>query len=233
MSVRRQVSAAPAPYWPRRFAVFAVLAALAALLAASPRSMAAEEGEITAPEDSWISVTGTAVATARGRFRLDHGGDETPVMIDSKRYMKERDRIDNRTVTVYGRLDRDFFDRERLEAAAVFVHDLDLAFYADGVSEEGVRRSLSQPQDGPAPEPGMIGISGRVAATRDDGLTLRAGGREFKVDTSGVADRSAVKEVGRGDMILVYGKLGESRLFDNPAIRARSMTVLKQGADAR
>jgi len=90
------------------------------------------------PDDTWISISGTAVDPQAASFTLDYGEGTVLVEMDDWDWYGEAGGIlDGDKVTVYGEIDDDFYELTSIEASSVYVESLGTYFYANSDDEEG------------------------------------------------------------------------------------------------
>jgi len=91
------------------------------------------------PDDAFVTLSGQVKSTGNGEFALDYGEGSIRVEMDDwDRYDEARPLSEGDQVTVYGRIDDDFFEATTIEAGAVYVAGLNSYFYASSADEEGI-----------------------------------------------------------------------------------------------
>ena len=189
-----------------------------ALAALVPSQRAAHAQEPAAASDQeWITISGTVVATTPQAFRLDYGaGLITVEMDDADWYQEGRNLLLNDRVTVYGRVDKDAYERRTIEAGSVYVRNLGTYFYASSADEEDFALWTPTPLT-----VGDVEMSGTVASISGRELTLRSG---FQIDTSMLGynplDDKGYQRIDVGDRIKVGGRV-EDDLSDKTELMAR------------
>lgn len=196
----------------------AVLAGALAL-AAGPTRALAQEAE-TAPDDSWVSVSGTVVSTTPSAFRLDHGTGLITVEMDDFDFFGEgRGLMVNDQVVVYGRVDDDLFERRTIEASSVYVESLGTHFYASALDEEDFGRwTVAVPI-----EVGLVEVTGTVTAVTGRELTISTGATSIQVDTNALTydplDDRGYQQIDIGDRVKVSGQM-EGGIIDDRELEA-------------
>lgn len=209
---------------------------LALALGAPAASVAAQEsgatGPYARPDDSFITLSGTVVEPGASAFELDYGsGTITVEMDDWDAYGKARALMDGDTVTVYGRVDDDFFERTTVEAGAVYVDQLNSYFYASSMDEESavyLPQLWVAPQVTPASE---VTVRGEVASVDKKGksFTVSIGDDEVEVETHllgyNPVDDKGYQRIDRGDYVSVSGNL-DWEMIDGQVLTASTITTL-------
>jgi uncharacterized protein YdeI (BOF family) len=157
---------------------------------------------------SWITLSGRVVGTAADSFVLDYGtGRITVEMDDWDFYHEGRALLPGDQVTVTGRIDRDFAERKKIEAASVYVGSLGTSFTANPGDEEDFASVIVAV---PA-APGFTGISGTVSNIEGRRFTLGEPNANILVDTSSMAenplDATGKFRVKPGDRVQVWGRM--------------------------
>lgn len=188
-----------------------------------------------APDESWLSISGTIVSTQPTSFRLDHGaGVVTVEMDDHDFYDEARNLLVNDQVIVYGRIDDDLFERRSIEASSVFVEDLGTFFHASSVDEED-SSSLSVVTPIPV---GRADVVGLVTSIDGRDMTIGRGLASVKVDTSTLSfnplDDDGYLRIDVGDRVRVSGEIDDplfgERELDADRIFEISRTGGRDGA---
>lgn len=198
-------------------------ATLGALIAAP----AMAEDPRTAPDNSWISVSGTVESVSPNAFVLDYGeGAITVEMDDGDRDADGYKLIPGDEVTVSGIVDDDFFEARTIEASSVYVESIDTYFYASAVDEEDTFVTVTTPIVVSATV-----VQGEVTEVGDDKFTVDAGGSRIQVDVSELPvnplDEEGYQKIDVGDWVSVSGKM-EDRLFASHQLVASSVVSLSR-----
>jgi uncharacterized protein YdeI (BOF family) len=184
----------------------------------------------TAPDATWVALTGTVVDAQEDRFLLDYGEDVITVEMDDwDAWGDAVGLLPNDEVVVYGRIDDDFFERRTIEAGSVYVRDLGTYFYANAVDEEDV------PMVAVVDFEPRIELSGVVTSVRGRELELDTGAGVVDVSTRTMPydplDDEGFQQVDVGDRVRVSGELGRD-LFDDLALMAQTIVSSRTAEDA-
>jgi uncharacterized protein YdeI (BOF family) len=179
---------------------------------------------------SWITLSGRVVAAGPNRFDLDYGsGRVTVEMDDWDWYHEGRALLAGDEVTVTGRVDRDFAERKKIEAASVYVKSLGTTFRANPDDEEDFSTIVVSV---PA-KPGFVGLSGIVSNIEGRRFTLDEPNANIVVDTSPMADNpldaTGKFRIRAGDRVQVWGQL-TARPNEPVALKAEGIII--QAKDA-
>ena len=151
----------------------ATTAAAAAAFSLLSAPALATQNPYNAPDDTWISLSGTAVETGPSSFWLDYGNGTVLVEMDDFGWYEKEGvgLLDGDKVTVYGEVDDDLFETASIEASSVYVQDLGSYFYASAADEENNPFYVITPV-----EPGYTQVLGTVTSVGDrdfgDGLLI-------------------------------------------------------------
>lgn len=160
--------------------------------------------EAAGEDGDWIRIDGTIVSAAPSEFVLDYGEDTITVEVDDWDFAQEgQSLLPGDRVSVTGRVDQNLFDAQSIEASAVYLHNLNVVYYASAADEEefGLAAVPQRPQaDG-------VDYIGWVTGTSDNGFTLGTGPLKISVDTIGLQTPLAEQSVDVGDRVYVWGDL--------------------------
>jgi uncharacterized protein YdeI (BOF family) len=180
----------------------------------------------------WVSLSGKVVSATPHQFMLDYGAKTIPVEMDNYKWYNENVLLPGDKVTVTGRMDNDFFQDRRIEAASVYVNDLHRYFYASPADEEDGYYTTFLAID-PITNHESVSLSGTVSAVDGEIMTLDTGLQNFRVDTGTLGydpfDSTGLEEVAVGDHVVVSGRMDDGDLFDSREIDATGMTKLSMG----
>lgn len=183
------------------------------------------------PDGSFLTISGTVVAPENESFELDYGaGTITVEMDDWDAYGEARPLMDGDTVTVYGRMDDDFFEVATIEAGAVYVDQLNSYIYASSADEESAYSPhlWVTPRITPVSE---ITVRGKVTAVdgEDKTFTVKIGDETLLVETASLGynpvDDKGFQRIDRGDWVSVSGDL-DYQLIDGQVMKAKTLTTL-------
>ncbi len=208
----------------RHFLTAAVIAMMSVGLTATVSAQPVE----TAPDDTWVTVTGTVVSTTPSSFRLDYGdGIMTIEMDDFDSYGDVQGVLENDQVIVSGVVDDDLFEQRTIEASSVFVENLGTYFYANPADEEGLY-AWSIPTEIVV---GDLEVTGTVTAIDGREMTIAFGPHLISVDTIELSynplDDRGFQQIDIGDRVKVAGNIDDD-LFDEPELNAEWIVNLSQ-----
>lgn len=183
------------------------------------------------PHDSWISLTGTVESVMADQFRLNyHENGEgwiTVEMDDGDRDADAYKLMPGDSVTVYGLIDDDLFERRTIEASSVYVKNLDTYFYASAADEEDTfvtHPTLLDVND--------IVVQGRVTEVSDDEFKLETGLRQITVETEDMAydplDDEGYQKIEVGDHVSVVGEVDYDFLEGREVVATSIVTLWKR-----
>jgi uncharacterized protein YdeI (BOF family) len=213
---------------PKRTLIGAGVAAV--MLTAAP---AMGENPYQQPDETWISLSGTVVAPSADAFTLDYGeGVITVEMDDWDSYGDAYGLMDGDNVTVYGRVDDDLYELSTIEAAAVYVQNLNTYFYASSADEEGLDYTPVYHWNLYAkPIASQVTVSGTVTSVSEPErrFTLDTGKRKLTVETEAMAynplDDLGYQQLDTGDVVSVTGDI-DYEFFDGRVLEADSVTTI-------
>lgn len=202
------------------------LAAAVALGLAGPAIT--QENPKTLPDDTWISLSGTVTSTTADTFRLDYGdGMITVEMDDWDAWGDTFPLMDGDKVTVYGEVDENLYVRDTIEAASVYVDDLNSFFYASPADEEEIGIWAVDT----VADVGDVSYVGTVQSVdpMTDSFTIDTGKQELTVDVDALLydplDDEGFQKIEVGDVVSVEGTLDED-FFTNNDLVADSIVTL-------
>lgn len=168
------------------------------------------------PDESWISISGTAVDPQAASFTLDYGeGTVLVEMDDWDWYGDAAGILDGDKVTVYGEIDDDFYELTSIEASSVYVESLGTYFYANSTDEEGAYEGYKGDYDywvSYAPiVVGQTTVRGTVTSVTGREFTINTGLRQLTVDTIAMPynplDDKGYQQIDVGDYVSVSGSM--------------------------
>ncbi len=190
------------------------------------------EDPMIAPDDSWISVSGTVESVTHDAFMLDYGeGLMTVEMDDGDRDADGYKLVKGDKVTVNGRIDDDLFETRTIEASSVYVDNIDTYFFASGFDDEAINDVIV-----------TVATPVVVSATTVQGRVTEVGSEEFVVDTGLRQVRVEVEEMSYkplddegyqkievGDRVSVTGEI-DNDLFEGRELVADSVVTLSSSS---
>jgi len=204
----------------------AIIAALA--VSGAPALSAADPS--TKQDGSWITISGTAVATNADSFTLDYGKGTVQVQMDDwdlDWYKEGYAKMDGHEVTVSGRIDDNFFVKNSIEASSVYDWSLNQYFYPNSTDAQASYWNYSQP----VYNSGQTTVYGTVTKTSPDdrAFTVDTGSRTLKVDTNEMLynplDQIGFQKIEIGDRVSVTGDMNTT-FFLNRELEANSVITM-------
>jgi len=201
---------------------------------AAPEPAASEPAPepVEGPENSWVDLTGTVTSTTDTAFNLDYGSGIVTVEMDHWVNYGEAFPIgDGDQVTVYGEVDNEIYENAELEAASVYVDDLNSYFYASAAAKEELGHWAADAEA----EAGDLTYIGEVETVNPatDTFTLETGLAEVTVDTSGMRydplDDEGFQKIEVGDRVSVKG-VADAGFFDANELSAENVETLGKQA---
>lgn len=189
--------------------------------------------------EAWLQLNGTVTSVSANEFKLDYGTGIVRVEMDDWDDTAEGYYVSpGDDVTVLGKLDADVAETRSIEAASVYVDDLNTYFYVNPADEEDVATA------GTRFDRRVIGMNSHAAEvypTTVVGTVKDVDGREFTIDvgtTKLIVDTSQMsynpldvegyQQVEAGDRVRVIGKINSdlSEIFQGRKLAASSVTTL-------
>lgn len=200
--------------------------AVATALATTP--VLAEESPYLQADDTWISLSGTAVDVGPDSFVLDYGYNTVKVEMDDWDWFEEAGEVlEGDQVSVYGEVDDDTFEKSSIEASSVYVESLGTYFYASAADEEGIEAIDMMPQT-----PVVVGdtvLTGSVTSIEGREFTIDSGLQEITVDTGEMLynplDDKGFQQIDKGEQVTVVGEMDDD-LFESRELTAESIITL-------
>lgn len=211
---------------------------VAAIAAMTSVSAVAATNPYLMPDESFVTLSGRVSSAGNDTFQVDYGdGSITVEMDDWDRDSDAAVLKDGDQVTVYGRVDDDFFEKTTVEAGAVYVEGLKTYFYASSADEESatfIPRVWVTPSPMIAAE---MSIRGQVQSVDvdDESFVVEVGDEDVVVKSDELGynpvDDYGYQQIEQGDWVSVSGDL-DYRLLQGQIISARSVTTLMDGSTA-
>lgn len=180
------------------------------------------------PDDTWISLSGTVTSVTADDFRLDYGDGTILVEMDDwDSFGDAWPLVSGDRVTVYGDVDENLYVNDTIEAASVYVKDLNSFFYASAADEEELGAWALDPYD----EVGDTTYVGTVESVdpSTDSFTIDTGKQELTVETDALLydplDDEGFQRIEVGDVVSVDGVVDED-FFTNNDLVADSIVTL-------
>lgn len=210
----------------RLLASVAAMALFAIPLAAQD---AMEKNPYAEANHTWIILDGTVQDVTADAFTLDYGdGLVTVEFDDGDRDADAYKLVTGDKVRVSGVIDDDLWETTSIEAASVYVENLDTYFYASSVDEEDVYLVY----DSPVIAASTV-LDGMVTEVNDDTFEIHTGTRTIEVHVGNMPynpiDAVGYQRIDVGDRVSVRGEM-DSEFWDvDPEIEAVSVTTLFDG----
>lgn len=187
------------------------------------------------PNNSWISISGTVEEVKANQFLLNYGnGKVTVEMDDGDRDADAYKLLKGDKVTVTGFIDRDLFEKTKVEAGSVYVENIGTTFYASAMDEEDPYFTYFSIY-----HPVSLSTSylyGTVTSVDDKSFTLDTGMDKFKVNVKGMSfnplDEKGYVRIEKGDRVSVQGALDEN-FFKNREFNATTMVSFSEHSKKR
>ena len=187
----------------------------------------AQEDPYDAPDDTWISLSGTVESVRPDAFVLDYG--EGVITVEMDDWDMDADGykvVEGDRVTVNGMVDDDFFETTTIEASSVYVEGLNTYFYASSADEEDTFVTLMTP-----PAMSTVVVQGTVTDVDDEEFTINTGLREIRVETDAMyydpLDDEGFQQIDMGDRVSVTGTIDDDFLEGRELV-ASSITTLSR-----
>lgn len=184
-----------------------------------------------ADEGDWTTVSGVVTSVEDDSFMMDYGNGVIEVehdeLFSDPNYEARFSPGEN--VTVYGEVDRDFWEGEVLDAGHIYSRSQSTLYSGDNNPTTFFFYDTYNPD---AVEETWITMQGEVTDIRGRELTLTSNGAEVSVDTLDLSynplDNYGWQQIKEGDRITVAGTL-DSSLFDETELSAEAIYVLENG----
>lgn len=177
-----------------------------------------ESAALAGPDKSWVRLDGRVVTAHANGFELNYGDGSVTVELDDFDEAPEGSGIhENDQVVVYGRLDRERYRRNAVEARAVYDQNAATTFFASSADEEAI---------GPWPrthvEIGAITVGGKVSSIANHSFVLDTGSAELTVDVTALG-YDPFKKLHVGDRVYVEGRINTA-FFAAQQLQAQRLT---------
>jgi len=195
------------------------------------------EDPYSAPDDSWISFSGTVTSTEADSFMLDYGDGLITVEMDDWDMDADGYKLmEGDKVTVNGYVDDDLYDTRTIEASSVYVEDLNTYFYASATDEEDAPKPENPSETTKTPvQVGDFEMTGTVTSIAGRDFTIDTGQNQITVDTLGLdynpMDEEGYQQVEEGDRVRVSGTFDKT-LFENLELEADQIVTLADASRA-
>lgn len=208
-----------------------VISALAVALgfAMAPGALAEDKDPYLQPDESWISISGTAVETDADSFTLDYGDGIITVEMDKwDWYEKDFQVIEGDKVTVYGEIDDDLYETTKIEASSVYDKSRETYYFASSADEE-----FDDDYDYWIDDDFVVGemtVRGTVTGVNGRQFTIDTGSRKMTVDTIMMSynpvDAKGYPTIDKGDYVSVSGDM-DYDTWEKRELMADTVVVLE------
>lgn len=210
----------------RRFQIVLTSALVAAtpvigFAATDGMTTGADKAEVKSEElGDFVTLNGVVKDVVADTFELDYGSGTITVEMDDYEWDSDNPLLVGDVVEVRGRMDEDFFDKQRIEASSVYVEKLKTHFYANPADEEFTSNFAAMGGFSPEDDE-WVSVSGFVESLApSDGFALDVGLKNITVDASGAAVMPDLEE---GDRVYVYGEMDDADLYEKREMLAQSV----------
>jgi len=188
----------------------ASLLTAATVLLGSSQSLA--DDPATAPNNSWVSVSGEVTSVTPSTFMLDYDSGKITVEFDD--WDSDADAyklVKGDKVTVTGKIDDDLFEKRTIEGSTVYVDSISTYFYASAVDEEDSFITIVAPVDGASTT-----LQGTVTEVSEEEFQMIAGTTILTVEVEEMPynplDDKGYQKIEVGDRVSVSGKFDDDFL---------------------
>lgn len=199
----------------------------AAILTAILAVPAAAQDPATAPDDTWISVSGTVASVSPDMFLLNYDSGTIRVeMDDDDREADAYKLMPGDTVTVNGVIDDDFLDVRSIEARSVYVANVGTTFFAGATSKDAWWGYVPS-----SAHSNSTVLEGTVTDVGDDEFMLDLGMTRLEVEvdemTYNPLDDEGFQRIRVGDRVRTTGQ-SDYDLFEGRVFDASSVVILRK-----
>ncbi|MCH7228247.1 DUF5666 domain-containing protein [Haloferula sp. A504] len=211
----------------KKMKLMTTAAATTSLLVGAPTALAANPQ--TAPEDSWVSVSGEVTDVTPSTFDLKY--DSGTITVEFDDWDADADAyklVTGDKVTVTGKIDDGLFEKRTIEGSSVYVDSINTYYYASAADEEAFV-SVKTPIDGVATV-----LQGNVTAiTEDDEFQMMAGSTLITVETEDMSynplDDEGFQKIEVGDRVSVSGRFDKDFLEGYDLVADTIITLSNNG----
>lgn len=216
----------------KRTGMILVVMAVMLGLSIAPGVSADTRNPYLKPDETWISISGTAVDTSPLSFLLDYGEGVITVEMDGWAwYDKDFQVIEGDRVTVYGKIDDDLYETTTIEASSVYDENLGTYFYANP-NDEALDEEYDYWITGNDVVLGEMTVRGTVTSVNGREFTIDTGPRKMTVDTSTMPynpmDDKGYLRVDKGDYVSVNGAM-EDGFWEGRELMADRVIIIEKG----
>lgn len=190
-----------------------------------------------APDDSWVTVSGTVTNPRADAFTLDYGRGRILVEMDDWDWYKEGyNLVAGDQVIVNGRIDDDLFEKRSIEAGSVYVKGLNTFFHANASDEESAVYTTTFLSSIPL-DLGDTRATGEVVSIDGRTMMVDTGAARVKVDTSKLGydpmDDDGYQRIEVGDRVTVSGDMTPQFFSPRRELTAEALITLQKDPSKR
>lgn len=205
-------------------------AAIAGTLFASVPTLAANNSAnqpLKKSDGTWVTLSGEVTKVSADVFTMDYGDGEVLVEVDDGDFDNDAYKfLDGDKVTVTGKVDKNFFTSNTLEAQSIYVEGLNTTFISSAADEEEADRYITVAYM-PADLTEMT-LVGDVTAVKENSFEIKVAGQNITVSTDDLGfdpmDDEGYLKIADGDRIKVVANV-EPEFFGDYALEAE--TIIK------
>lgn len=175
-------------------------------------SQAIADNPATAPNNSWVSVSGEVTSVTPSTFMLDY--DQGKITVEFDDWDNDADAyklVKGDKVTVTGKIDDDLFEKRTIEGSTVYVDSISTYFYASAADEEDSFITIVSPVDGASTT-----LQGTVTEVSDEEFKMIAGTTILTVEVEEMPynplDDEGYQKIEVGDRVSVNGEFDDDFL---------------------
>lgn len=190
---------------------------------------AASDEPANKPDETWTSLSGTVTSAGPESFRMNYGdGIVTVEMEDWETYGEEFILTKGDHATVFGEVDKDFYEEDSVEASSLYVEDLNSYFYASDIDAENLGDWIVKTPV----EPGETTYIGNVTSVDESAgtFTIDSGKRALTVDTTSMPynplDDEGYQRIDKGERVSVNGSIDRG-FHQDRRIEAETVVTLR------
>ncbi len=167
-------------------------------------------------DGEWVTLVGEVLSTSPQSFKMSDGENRLTIEVDDKSFDRDARRLRiGDDVIVKGRVDKNKWTKNTVEAAAVYVNELKTIIYANPADEEANYAIAPMRLYGDStPKSSRVTVTGRVTYLAKPWLTVDTGNRKLKVLAKklegNVFENSEGTQLQLGDRVLVQGQASDS-----------------------
>jgi len=189
-----------------RFTAKHIVALIGLALVTSTAAMAEDAAKPlkNKPDESWVSLSGTVVEQGKDYLLLDYGQGIVTVELDRPdSFSRTTINLENDKVTVFGKVDKDFYQSRSIEADTVYMASANTVIYDPSPKDE----EELKPASNYVPGEYEFYVSGTVTSVSGRTFTLDIGSDKITVDTSALPynpmDDKGFQQISEGDFVTV------------------------------